>query len=187
MAFQAFEAQAAGAAARASGQGRFQTEIAAGGIRFLADEPAEAGGADSGPTPYQLLSAALAACTSMTLRLYAERKGWDLPPFTVEVAHSLVPATGGVPARDQFDRRIAFAEPLDEACRTKLLDIANKCPVHRTLERGAEIGTRVGDMDEHPSGAPAAEHERQMEQACAESGSRPMTGGGRDRPGKAAE
>ena len=168
MALPGLGAQATGAVARATGQGRFQTEIAAGGIRFLADEPAEAGGLDSGPTPYELLSAALAACTSMTLRLYAERKGWALPPFTVEVAHSLVPAAAGAPARDRFDRRIAFAESLDEAWRAKLLDIADKCPVHRTLERGAEIGTRLGSPDEHPAGAPPAEHERQMEQACVE-------------------
>ena len=168
MARQAYDALAANAVARATGQGRFQTEISVGGIQFLADEPAEVGGADSGPTPYELLSAALAACTSMTLRLYAERKGWALPAFAVEVAHSLVPAGAGAPSRDRFDRRIVFAEPFDEEWRAKLLDIADKCPVHRTLERGAEISTRLGPPDEHPSGEPAAAHERQMEQACAD-------------------
>src|SRR5688572_20346152 len=167
MALKQYESGDIGVVARPTGAGRFQARVALRGGPIFADEPAEVGGTDSGPTPYELLSAALAACTSMTLRLYAERKGWPLPPFTVEVAHSLVPAAAGAPARDRFDRRIAFAEPIDEAWRAKLLDIADKCPVHRTLERSAEIGTRLGLPDEHPRGEPPAEHERQMEQACA--------------------
>ena len=154
--------------AQSTGEGRFQTAIRVRDTTILADEPAEVGGEGSGPTPYELLSAALAACTSMTLHLYAERKRWALPPFSVEVAHSLVPGSEGAPPRDRFDRHIAIAGPLDETQRAKLLEIADKCPVHRTLTRGFEIGTSLGPPEQHPSGEPPAEHERQMEQACAD-------------------
>jgi putative redox protein len=158
-----------GVVARATGAGRFQTLIGVRETTLIADEPVEVGGEGSGPTPYELLSAALAACTSMTLRLYLERKGWTLPPFSVEVAHSLVPAGGaGAPPRDRFDRRIAFEGALDAAQRAKLLEIADKCPVHRTLMRGFEISTSFGPPDQHPAGEAPAEHERQMEQACAD-------------------
>lgn len=169
MALHQFESPDIGVAARATNHGRFETAITVRGGSILADEPVEVGGAGAGPTPYELLSAALAACTSMTLRLYAERKGWAMPGFTVEVAHSLVPpgADGG-PPRDRFDRRIAFDAPLEQAQQAKMLEIADRCPVHRTLMRGFEIGTSLGSPDEHPSGAPAIEHELQMEQACAD-------------------
>ena len=157
----------AGVTAQATGGGRFQTAIRVRDSVILADEPVAVGGLESGPTPYELLSAALAACTSMTLHLYAERRRWILPPFTVEVAHSLVPAgEAGGRLRDRFDRRIAFAGPIDDAPREKLLEIADKCPVHRTLMRGFEISTRIGLPEEHAVGEPAETHERQMEQAC---------------------
>ena len=84
-----------GVIARPAGAGAFLTEIAVRGGTILVDEPASVRGTDAGPTPYELLSAALAACTSMTLRLYAARKGWTLPDFTVEVAHSLVRGADG--------------------------------------------------------------------------------------------
>ena len=128
--------------ARSTGEGRFQTAIRVRDTNILADEPAEVGGDGRGPTPYELLSAALAACTSMTLHLYAARKRWTLPPLAVEVAHSLVPATSdGAPPRDRFDRHIALAGPLDETQRAKLLEIADKCPVHRTLTSEINIRT----------------------------------------------
>lgn len=169
MALQADESPGTGVTAQATGEGRFLTAIRVRGTTILADEPVEVGGGGSGPTPYELLSAALAACTSMTLRLYAQRKRWALPPFTVEVAHSLVPGTaGGAPPRDRFDRHIAITGQVDETERAKLLEIADKCPVHRTLTRGFEIRTSLGPPDEHPSGETPAEHERQMEQACAD-------------------
>jgi putative redox protein len=157
-----------GVIARATGEGRFQTAIHVRDTRFFADEPAEVGGGGTGPTPYELLSAALAACTSMTLHLYAERKGWTLPPFSVEVAHSLVAEAGDGRPRDRFDRHLAFAEPLDPERHDKLIEIADKCPVHRTLMRGFEIRTTLGRPEEHPAGEPPTEHERQMEQACAD-------------------
>ena len=168
MALDPFESPEVGVAARATGNGRFETAIRVRATRFLADEPVEVGGGGLGPTPYELLSAALAACTSMTLRLYAERKGWAMPGFTVEVAHSLVPAADGGRLRDRFDRHIAFDAPLDDAQEAKMIEIADKCPVHRTLMRGFEIATRIGPPDEHAEGEPPAEHERQMEQACGE-------------------
>ena len=161
--------ESVGVTAQATGGGRFQTSIRVRDSVILSDEPVAVGGLASGPTPYELLSAALAACTSMTLHLYAERKRWMLPPFSVEVAHSLVPAAAiDGPPRDRFERRIAFAEPIDDAQREKLLEIADKCPVHRTLMRGFEISTRIGLPGDHPEGEPADTHERQMEQACAD-------------------
>lgn len=166
MALHQFESPDGGVAARATGNGRFETEVKVRGAAFIADEPAEVGGGGLGPTPYELLSAALATCTSMTLRLYAERKGWAMPGFTVEVAHSLVRGAAGERPRDRFDRRLAFDAPIDPTQQAKVLEIADKCPVHRTLMRGFEISTRIGPADEHATGEAPAEHERQMEQAC---------------------
>ena len=103
-----------GVVARPTGFGRFQAEISVRGSTILADEPIEVGGGGTGPTPYELLSGALAACTAMTLKLYAERKGWTLPPFAVEVAHSITPGEDGAPPRDHFARHIGFETPLDE-------------------------------------------------------------------------
>jgi putative redox protein len=152
-------------AAQATGKGRFQTEIALRGGPILADEPVEVGGEGSGPTPYELLSAALAACTSMTLRLYAERKGWELPPFRVEVAHSLVP---GSSPRDRFTREIVYDGALGGEQGARLLEIADKCPVHRTLMRGFEIVTRSATSSVPFPGEPPCQHERDMESACAD-------------------
>jgi len=153
--------------ARPTGKGRFQAEIAVRGGSILADEPVEAGGEGTGPTPYELLAAALAACTAMTLKLYAERKGWTLPPYSVEAAHSIVPAgPEGAPPRDLFTRQIAFEGPLDSAQEAKLLEIADKCPVHRTLVRGFEIVTHIGSGPPQMPAEPAVQHERDMEEAC---------------------
>jgi putative redox protein len=157
--------------ARPEGEGRFATLIELPGGSILADEPAAVGGGGGGPTPYQLLSAALAACTSMTLRLYAARHPATVPPFRVEVEHALIP---GSPPRDRFTRRILFDGPLDDDRRARLLDIAGKCPVHRTLGGGgSEILTGI----EAPAPVPvpplepadtASAHVEQMEQACAD-------------------
>lgn len=171
MALRQFESPNTGVVARPTGKGRFQAEISVRGSSFLADEPVEVGGDGTGPTPYELLSAALAACTAMTMRLYADRKGWELPPFGVEVAHSIVPGLAdGTPPRDRFTRHIAFETPLDPERRQKLLEIADKCPVHRTLMRGFEVKTDMGLPGEHPSGEAPAQHERDLEAACAEEG-----------------
>ena len=153
--------------ARPTGRGRFQAAIEVRGGTIIADEPIEAGGLGSGPTPYELLSAALAACTAMTLRLYAERKGWTLPPFSVAAAHAIVPAgADGSPPRDLFTRNIAFEGPLDGEMEAKLLSIADKCPVHRTLMRGFEIRTNIGTIVPPLQPEPALQHEQDMEDAC---------------------
>lgn len=167
MALRQYESPDSGVVARPTGKGRFQTELSVRGASFLADEPVEVGGEGTGPTPYELLSAALAACTAMTLRLYAGRKGWELPPFTVEVAHSIVPgADDRTPPRDRFSRHIAFDAEMAGERREKLLEIADKCPVHRTLMRGFIIETSLGPTSEHPPGEPSSQHERDLEQVC---------------------
>lgn len=168
MANQFLEANSA-VTARPTGRGKFQAEIALRGGTILADEPVEVGGGGTGPTPYELLSAALAACTAMTLKLYAERKGWTLPPFVVEAAHSIVPATAaGAPPRDLFTRVIRIDGETNVEQQSKLIEIADKCPVHRTLMRGFEIVTEVGAGPAHALGEPAVQHERDMEAACAD-------------------
>lgn len=156
--------------ARPEGQGRFTTRIDVPGGPIHADEPVEVGGGGGGPTPYQLLSAALAACTSMTLRVYTLRKPWALPDFRVEVEHALIP---GSPSRDRFTRRILFDGPLADDVRARLLEIAEKCPVHRTLSGGgaeivtcAEAPAPVPVPPLEPADPPAA-HVEQMEQASA--------------------
>jgi putative redox protein len=102
----------------------------------------------------------------MTIRLYADRKAWVLPEFEVEVAH-LREGAGG---RDLFTRRIAFEGDLSDEWRAKLIEIADKCPVHRTLMRGFEIVTTAGlrEPASIPKPEAAAQHERDMEEACAD-------------------
>ena len=158
------EQEQAGVVARLTGTGRFQTRIDVRGSSFLADEPVEVGGLGTGPTPYELLSSALAACTAMTLRLYADRKGWALPSFEVEVAHS----RDGSPLRDIFTRRIAYQGELSPEWQAKMVEIADKCPVHRTLMRGFEIVTTAGQLEPAKTlaGEAASQHERDMEDAC---------------------
>jgi uncharacterized OsmC-like protein len=127
---------------------RFATLLRVTGGEIRADEPAGVGGVGTGPTPYELLSAALAACTSMTLRLYAGRKGWSLPDIRIEVAHALVP---GAPARDRFTRRILFAEPVDADTEARLLEMADRCPVHRTLSGGgSDVVTLAATVPRRP-------------------------------------
>jgi putative redox protein len=132
---------------RETGQGRFQQEIKAGAHRFLADEPIDAGGADSGPNPYDLLLAALGACTAMTLRLYAERKALRLDRVAVRLRHAKVHAADcetceGKDAKvDRIERGIVLEGELDAQERARLLEIADKCPIHRTLTAGVDIAT----------------------------------------------
>jgi putative redox protein len=121
--------------------GRFQVAIQAGGTSFLADEPESVGGLGSGPTPYDLLSAGLAACTTMTLRLYADQKGWPVARIRTAVGHQK--RKGELPA-DVFARRIEIEGMLDDEQRTRMLEIADRCPVHRTLESAAAVTTSAG-------------------------------------------
>ncbi|MEL6452768.1 MAG: bifunctional alpha/beta hydrolase/OsmC family protein [Pseudomonadota bacterium] len=114
---------------------------------ILADEPRAYGGTNQGLSPYGLLSAGLAACTSMTIRMYARRKGWPLDHVTVDVSHDKVHAqdaeTGVGDQIDAWKRRITLTGTLDPKQRTRLLEIADKCPVHRTLEKTATVTTEL--------------------------------------------
>jgi putative redox protein len=141
-----------------TGAGGYQLEAQAGEATFLVDEPVEAGGLGSGPTPYDLLNAALGACTAITLRMYAQRKGWPAGKIRVAVGHTRDP---GKSPPDQFSRDISIAGPLDEAQRQRLLEIAEQCPVHRTLSGGARIATALDDA--MPAAAGPMEHSRDAE------------------------
>ncbi|MET0538315.1 MAG: bifunctional alpha/beta hydrolase/OsmC family protein [Xanthobacteraceae bacterium] len=127
--------------------GRLQQEIRVGRQRLLADEPVTAGGLDSGPGPYDLVLAGLGACTSMTVRLYAERKALPLDRVTVRLAHSRIHAADCENCEtkegmlDRIDRVITLSGNLDEDQRKRLLGIADKCPVHRTLTSEIDIRT----------------------------------------------
>lgn len=148
-----------------TGVGRFQVEVLTAGASFLADEPAEIGGLGSGPNPYDLLAAALGACTTMTLRLYAERKGWPMTRATVRVLHSRPTPQG----RDRFAREVTLEGALDDGQRARLLEIAGKCPVHRTLEGGADIITVLAQpRGLQPPHSHGGGHLRDMEAACAD-------------------
>ncbi len=132
--------------------GTFQQEIMSGPHRFLADEPVKVGGLDSGPGPYDLLLAGLGACTSMTLRLYAERKDLPLDRVTVRLTHEKIHAEDCAECEtkhgtiDRIDRKITLEGALEPADRKRLMDIADKCPVHRTLKSEIDIRTfEVGE------------------------------------------
>ncbi len=126
-----------------TGEGDFQVQVEAGGARFLADEPVEVGGLGSGPTPYDLLSAGLGACTAMTLRLYARRQGIKLHRATVRVGHER--QTESMP-EDVFIRQIELDGDFTEEQRKRLMEIADRCPVHQTLQGGAAVRTEpAGD------------------------------------------
>jgi uncharacterized OsmC-like protein len=132
---------------RGSASGFIQ-EISAGRHHLTSDEPLEAGGSDSGPTPYDLLLSALGSCTSMTVAMYARRKAWPLNSVTVRLRHSRVHAADCADCEtkegmlDRIDLDIQFDGALNEEQRTKLIEISKKCPVHRTLVSEIEIRTQ---------------------------------------------
>jgi putative redox protein len=113
----------------------------------LADEPLAYGGTNKGMTPYGFLSAGLGACTSMTIRMYARRKGWNLDHVWVDVSHNKVHAqdasTGSGDKIDSFKRVIHLEGTLSPDERARLLEIADKCPVHRTLEKSSQVVTEL--------------------------------------------
>lgn len=136
---------------RETGNGKFQQTVAVGPHRMLADEPVAAGGEDTGPGPYDFLLAGLGACTSMTLRLYADRKALPLERVTVTLKHSKIHAEDCTECEtrtgmlDQIERAIAMEGALDAEQRRKLMEIADKCPVHRTLTSEVRIVTTAAD------------------------------------------
>jgi uncharacterized OsmC-like protein/alpha/beta superfamily hydrolase len=123
--------------AQETGEGRYQTRISGPGWNYLADEPRSVGGLGSGPSPHDMLSAGLGACTAMTCRMYAERKGWTVGRISVQISRTGRTAT----QKDHFDRKICFEGDLDEEQRARLFEIADRCPVHRTLTEGATVTT----------------------------------------------
>jgi putative redox protein len=131
---------------RETGAGGYVQEVQVGRHRLLADEPASVGGLDAGPSPYDLLAAALGVCTSMTVRMYAERKGWPLESIRVAVRHAKVHKDDSR-ARDakidRLTRALHLEGPLEDAQRARLAEIADRCPVHRTLERANEVVTHL--------------------------------------------
>jgi uncharacterized OsmC-like protein len=130
------------------GAAGFAQEIIAGSHRLTSDEPVAAGGTDAGPTPYELLLAALGACTSMTVALYARRKGWPLEGVTTWLRHSRIHASDCADCEtlvgmlDRIELDVRFAGPLTTEQRSRLREIADKCPVHRTLTSEIDIRTR---------------------------------------------
>jgi uncharacterized OsmC-like protein len=127
----------------------FAQEIVAGPHRMAADEPVSVGGTDTGPTPYDFLLAALGACTSITVGMYARRKGLPLEEVTVSLRHSKIHASDCAECEtregmlDRIERDIHFVGSLTNEQRFKLLEISNKCPVHRTLTSEIAIKTRA--------------------------------------------
>jgi putative redox protein len=127
----------------------FSQEISAGRHLLASDEPTSVGGADTGPTPYDLLLAALGSCTSITLAMYARRKRWPLEAVTIRLRHSRIHAADCEACEtkdariDQIERDIELTGELSEDQRARLLEIANKCPVHRTLTSEIHIQSRL--------------------------------------------
>jgi putative redox protein len=132
-----------------TGPGGFLTEIQVNRHSLIADEPTAVGGTDQGPTPFDLLVAALGACTSMTLRIYADRKNWPLEAATVRLKHAKIHATDCESCEikegmlDCIEREIEIEGPLDEDQKQRLLQIADRCPVHKTLTSEVKIKTRL--------------------------------------------
>lgn len=128
----------------------FTSEVMVRHHSLTADEPASIGGNDFGPTPYELLSASLGACTAMTLQMYARRKKWDLQEVRVHLNHrkdyanDMAEVEQASSKIDHFDRIIELDGELDDTQRAKLLEIADKCPVHRTLHNDVVISTSLG-------------------------------------------
>lgn len=129
----------------------FRTEIQAAGHALIADEPTSAVGSNEGPSPYDLLAAALASCTTMTLKMYAAHKKIALQSVTVRVQHGRVHARDCVDCEkragmiDVFDRELSIAGDLSQQQRQRMLEIADRCPVHKTLHNEIKVRTVLVD------------------------------------------
>jgi putative redox protein len=127
----------------------FAQVVVAGSHRLTADEPLESGGTDTGPTPYDLLLAALGSCTSMTVAMYARRKNWPLKEVTVRLRHSRIYADDCANCEtkegmlDHIELDVQLTGALTEEQRGKLLEISHRCPVHKTLTSEIDIQTRL--------------------------------------------
>jgi putative redox protein len=138
------------------GPSGFATQIRVGRHRVVADEPLAVGGTDTGPGPYDYLLTSLGACTSMTLRMYADRKGWPLEGVRVHLHHTKIYARDCEECEtqkgrvDEIDRALELLGPLDNDQRQRLLEIADHCPVHRTLQSEVRIRTRLAPEDPMP-------------------------------------
>jgi putative redox protein len=132
-----------------AGSGDFAEIVRSGQHVLPADEPVAVGGTDTGPGPYQYLLAALGACTAMTLRMYARQKKWPLERVTVRLTHAKIHAVDCAECEtkegkvDRIERSLELEGPLDAAQRQRLLEIADRCPVHRTLTSEIMIQTRL--------------------------------------------
>ena len=125
-----------------NGLGRYQQSVRIGSHHLIADEPISAGGGDAGPAPYDYLLAALGSCTSMTLRMYAERKAIQLSAISVELTHEKID-TESAGKIDHITRRITLTGELSPEQSQRMLEIANKCPVYRTLSRSIRIDSQL--------------------------------------------
>jgi putative redox protein len=121
----------------------FAHSLTAGRHTLVADEPHDEGGTDTGPRPSQLLALSLAGCTAITIEMYADRKGWDVGEIEVEVNYELTPRED----RARYDVVIKFPDSLSDEQVERLLVVAHKCPVHRTLRGEVEINDRAERMD----------------------------------------
>ena len=149
-----------------TGLGKYQVEARVGDAAFLIDEPVAVGGLGGGPNPYNLLASALGACTTMTIRLYADRKGWPLNKVRAAVRHS----RAGLNARDSFALDITLEGPLDDTQRARLMEIAERCPVHLTLARGSDVVAALLPPPPAPAPDPVEGpgHMRCMLESCAD-------------------
>ncbi len=123
--------------------GKYTLDVDNGRHKLYADEPLSFGSADLGPSPFEYLCASLGSCTAITLRMYAGRKNWDVENISVTVTHSLRKTTDGK-TQNVFSRVLNVVGELDDAARGRLVEIANKCPVHKIMEHGNLIETRLG-------------------------------------------
>jgi putative redox protein len=149
-----------------TGLGKYQVEARMGDAAILIDEPVAAGGLGTGPNPYELISAAVGACTTMTVRLYANRKNWPLTRVRTAVRHT----RASLETRDKFELDITLEGALDDAQRARLMEIAERCPVHLTLARGSEVEAKLMPQEKaaHMRPIDSAAHMNCMEEACAD-------------------